>query len=81
MLAARRSGHTDGVNASSIPHDLVVLALLSEDSLVDALPNAGLHRLVSPREQVIPPLQPGSRGRYSDGIPVLITNTIPVRAA
>jgi hypothetical protein len=48
MLATRRSGHTGSVNASSIPHDLVVLTQLSEDCLVDALPNAGLHPFVKP---------------------------------
>ncbi|WP_334189406.1 hypothetical protein, partial [Noviherbaspirillum sp.] len=38
MRSARRSGHTGSVHASPIPHDLVVLAPLSEDSLVEALP-------------------------------------------
>jgi hypothetical protein len=40
ILATRRGGHTGSVNTSPIPHDLVVLAQLSEDCLVDALPNA-----------------------------------------
>jgi hypothetical protein len=48
MLATRRGGHTGSVNASSIPHDLVVLAQLLEDCFVDALPNTGLHPFVKP---------------------------------
>jgi hypothetical protein len=48
MLATRRGGHTGSVNASSIPHDLVVLAQPSEDCLVDALPNASFHPFVKP---------------------------------
>jgi len=48
MLTTRRSEHTGSVDASSIPHDLVVLAQLSEERIVDALPDAGLHPLVKP---------------------------------
>jgi len=43
MLTIRRGGHTGSVDASSILHDLVVLAQLSDNRLVDALPDAGLH--------------------------------------
>jgi hypothetical protein len=48
MLATRRGRHTGSVNASSIPHDLVVLAQPSEDCLVDALPNSSFHPFVEP---------------------------------
>jgi hypothetical protein len=48
MLATRRRRHAGSVNASSIPHDLVVLAQPSEDRLVDALPNASFHPFVEP---------------------------------
>jgi hypothetical protein len=48
MSATRRGGHTGSVNASAIPHDLVVQAQLSEDCLVNALPNTGLHPFVKP---------------------------------
>ena len=48
VLATRRGGHTGSVNASSLSPDLVVLARLSQDCLVDALPNAGLHPFVKP---------------------------------
>jgi hypothetical protein len=48
MLANCRTRHTGGVNASSIPHDMVVLAQPSEDCLVDAQPDAGFHPFVEP---------------------------------
>jgi hypothetical protein len=48
MFGTRRGGHTGSVNASAIPHDLFVLAQLSEDCLVDMLPNVGLHPFVKP---------------------------------
>jgi len=48
MLAAGRGRYTGSVNASSIPHDLVVLAQPSEDCFVDALPNASFHPFVEP---------------------------------
>jgi hypothetical protein len=48
MLTTRRGGHTGSVDASSIPHDPVVFAQLSEDRFADALPDAGLHSLVKP---------------------------------
>ena len=48
MLTTRRGGHTGSVDACSIPHDLVVLAQLSEDRFVDALPDGGMHPLVKP---------------------------------
>ena len=48
MVATRRGRHTGSVNASSIPHDLVVLAQASQNCLVDALPNASLHPFVEP---------------------------------
>ena len=48
MCATRRGGYAGSVNASSIPHDLVVLAQPSKNCFVDALPNAGLHPLVKP---------------------------------
>jgi hypothetical protein len=48
MLATRRGGYAGSVNASSIPHDLVVLAQPSKDCLVDALPNASFHPFVEP---------------------------------
>src|SRR4051794_27542255 len=81
MLATRRGGHTGSVNASSIPHDLVVLAQLSKDCLMDPLPNAGLYPFVEPAPTSHATAQPSSRGRYSHGIPVLSTNRIPVRVA
>jgi len=46
MLAAQRSRDTGGVNAGSIPQDLVVLAEPLQDRLVNSLPNTRLHRLV-----------------------------------
>jgi len=48
MLAAGRGRYTGSVNASSSPHDLVVLAQPSEDCFVDALPNASFHPFVEP---------------------------------
>jgi hypothetical protein len=48
MLPTRRGGHTGSVNASSIPHNLVVLAQPAEHCLVDALPNASFHPFVEP---------------------------------
>jgi hypothetical protein len=48
MLATRRRRHAGSVNASSIPHDLVVLAQPSKDCLVDSLPNASFHPFVEP---------------------------------
>jgi hypothetical protein len=48
MLATRRCWHAGSVNASSIPHDLVVLAQPSEHCLVDSLPNASFHPFVEP---------------------------------
>jgi hypothetical protein len=41
VLASSRRWYARGVNASSIPHDLVVLSEPSKNRLVDALPNAG----------------------------------------
>jgi hypothetical protein len=41
VLASSRCWHARSVNASSIPHDLVVLSEPSKNRLVDALPNAG----------------------------------------
>lgn len=43
-----QGGHTDSVDASSISHDLVVLAQLSEYRLVDALPDRGMDPRVKP---------------------------------
>jgi hypothetical protein len=43
MLPTPRRRHAGSVNASSIPHDLVVLAQPSKDCLVDSLPNASFH--------------------------------------
>jgi hypothetical protein len=48
VLTTRRGGYTGSVNASSIPHDLVVLAQPSKNCLVDALPNASFHPFVEP---------------------------------
>ena len=48
MLAACRGRYAGSINASSIPRDLVVLSQSSQNSLVDALPNAGLHPFVQP---------------------------------
>ena len=41
VLASGRCRYACSVNASSIPHDLVVLSELSKNHLVDPLPNAG----------------------------------------
>jgi ferredoxin len=41
VLASGRCRYACSVNASSIPHDLVVLAEPSKYRLVDTLPNAG----------------------------------------
>jgi len=46
MLPTPRRRHAGSVNASSIPHDLVVLAQPSKDCLVDSLPNASFHPFV-----------------------------------
>ena len=46
VLASRRCRYACSVNASSIPHDLVVLSEPSKNRLVDALPNAGSHPFV-----------------------------------
>lgn len=48
MLAARGGTHTDSVNASSIPHDLVVLTQPLEDCLADALSNASFYPFAEP---------------------------------
>jgi pyruvate,water dikinase len=48
VLAARMAGYAGSVNASSIPHDLVVLAQPSKNCLVDALPNASFRRFLKP---------------------------------
>jgi len=40
VLASSRGRYACSVNASSIPHDLVVLSEPSKNRLVDALPNA-----------------------------------------
>jgi hypothetical protein len=48
MLATRRGRYAGSVNASPIPHDLVVLAEPLQDRLVDALPNASFHPFVEP---------------------------------
>lgn len=81
MLPTSRCRYARGINTSSIPHDLVILSKPAQDSLVDALPNTGLHPFVkatpaghaaaSPKvtRQVFP--------RYS----VLRTNRKPMRAA
>jgi hypothetical protein len=46
VLASGRCRYTCSVNASPIPHDLVVLSEPSKNRLVDALPNAGPHPFV-----------------------------------
>jgi hypothetical protein len=46
MLTTSRCRYARCINASSIPHDLVVLSEAPQDCLVDALPNTGLHPLV-----------------------------------
>ncbi len=46
VLASGRCRYACSVNASSIPHDLVVLSEPSENRLVDTLPNAGSHPFV-----------------------------------
>jgi hypothetical protein len=48
VLATRRGRYAGSVNASSIPHDLVVLAQPLKNCLVDALPNASFHPFVEP---------------------------------
>ena len=48
MLATCRGRYAGSVNASSIPHDLIMLSQPSEDCLVDALPNASFHPFVEP---------------------------------
>lgn len=46
VLASSRCWYARSVNASSIPHDLVVLSKPSKNRLVDTLPNAGQHPFV-----------------------------------
>jgi hypothetical protein len=46
VLAPGRCRYACSVNASSIPHDLVVLSEPSKNRLVDTLPNAGKHPFV-----------------------------------
>jgi hypothetical protein len=46
VLASGRCRYACSVNASSIPHDLVVLAEPSQNRLVDTLPDAGQHPFV-----------------------------------
>ena len=46
VLAPGRCRYACSVNASSIPHDLVVLSEPSQNRLVDTLPNAGSHPFV-----------------------------------
>jgi hypothetical protein len=46
VLASSRCWYARSVNASSIPHDLVVLPEPSKNRLVDTLPNAGQHPFV-----------------------------------
>jgi hypothetical protein len=41
VLASNRGRYACSVNASSIPHDLVVLAQPSKNRLADTLPNTG----------------------------------------
>ena len=48
MLPTCRGRYTGSVNASSIPHDLVMFAQPLEDRLMDALPNASFHPFVKP---------------------------------
>jgi hypothetical protein len=43
MLATSRCWHAGSVDASSIPHDLVMLAKTPQHRLMDTLPNACLH--------------------------------------
>jgi hypothetical protein len=43
VLAFSRCWYARSVNASSIPHDLVVLSEQSKNRLVDTLPDAGSH--------------------------------------
>lgn len=46
MLTTSRCRCARCINASSIPHDLVILSKAPRECLVDALPNTGLHPLV-----------------------------------
>lgn len=46
VLASSGCWYARSVNASSIPHDLVVLSKPSKNRLVDTLPNAGQHPFV-----------------------------------
>lgn len=46
MLTTSRCRYARCMNASSIPHDLVILSKAPQDCLVDALPNTGLHPFV-----------------------------------
>jgi hypothetical protein len=46
VLAPGRCRYACSVNASSIPHDLVVLSEPSKNRLVDTLPNSGTHPFV-----------------------------------
>jgi hypothetical protein len=46
VFASSRCWYARSVNASPIPHDLVVLSEPSKNRLVDALPNAGPHPFV-----------------------------------
>jgi len=81
VLATRRGGYAGSVNASSIPHDLVVLAQPSKNCLVDALPNAGLHPLVKPTPTSHATAAAEFARQISHGIPVFRTKRIPVRVA
>ena len=46
VLASSRCWYARSVNASPIPHDLVMLSEPSRNLLVEALPNAGSHPFV-----------------------------------
>jgi hypothetical protein len=46
VVASGRCRYAGSVNASSIPHDLVMLSEPSQNRLVDTLPNASKHPFV-----------------------------------
>jgi hypothetical protein len=73
VLAISGRRHTSGINASSTPHDLVVLTAPSQNRFVDTLPDIGLHPLMKPTPACHATAASSSRGRYSHGIPVLRT--------
>ena len=81
LLATCTGRCTGSVNASSIPHDLVVLAQPSKNCLVDALPDASFHPFVEPAPTSHATAGAEFAQQVFQAIPVLSTNRMPVKVA